>query len=82
MIIHLLFLFGSKSVVLQNHSRQYKTTMKIKTVGIKVLKEILPNECTGSLQCADPDDGVPRMAFEDLLSPPGVQVPDVDPTLP
>lgn len=40
-----------------------------------------PDECTGRLQCPDPNDRVPRMAFQDLLSPPGVHVPNVDLTL-
>lgn len=44
--------------------------------------ELLPEEATGSLQCVDPNDRAPQMAVQDLLSPPGVQVPDVDLTLP
>lgn len=64
----------------QNYSWKCKTTIRTNADRINVPSS--PDECTGRLQRADPDDRIPWMAFQDLLSSPGVQVPHVDLTFP
>lgn len=54
-------------------------------LNIEMLREVKaspPDEGLCSLQCADPGDGATGVAVQDLLSPPGVQVPDMNGTLP
>lgn len=60
----------------------YSKTWLLNIETLREVKASPPDEGLCSLQCADPGDGATGVAIQNLLSPPRVQVPNMNGTFP